>query len=145
MAQPEFLLNARVAARLFQTSTIRATHPEIRKVRYHSLAGMRIGHSVGTGRIDRKKIDISSPDASSFVFRIAATAEAIKAVLRRIRPQEAEVLDAIDRDIADVQSRLNALKDRRQDALRTAWQRAHVVRLAEIEQLLPTATAPKHA
>ena len=43
MAQPEFLLNARVAARLFQTSTIRATHPEIRKVRYHSLAGMRIG------------------------------------------------------------------------------------------------------
>ena len=56
---------------------------------------------MGTGRIDRRKLDIKSPDISSYVFRVPATAEGIKAVLRRIRPQESTLLDAIDAEMAE--------------------------------------------
>ncbi|MDE3076201.1 MAG: hypothetical protein KGJ86_12305, partial [Chloroflexota bacterium] len=63
MAQPEFLLNFRwrKPARIFQAATLKAEHPEIRTTRYQTFGGMRIGHSTSTGRIDRGKLDITSP------------------------------------------------------------------------------------
>lgn len=139
MSQPQFLLNFRwrKPARIFQTARLTAEYPEVRNVRYHSLGGLRVGHSVGTGRIDRRKLDIKSPDISSYVFRVPATAEGIKAVLRRIRPQEASLLDAIDAEVAKVQIELDALKQRRKEVVHTAWLRGNVVRLKEVEGLLP--------
>jgi hypothetical protein len=138
MAQPPFLLcfRWRKPARIFQASELTAEHPEIRKTAYSNLGGFRFGHSTGTGRIDSRKLDIRSPQVSSYVFRVPATAEGVKSVLRRIRPQEAAALDAIDQDIADLQARLDALRERRKDALHAAWQRANVVRLKEVEDLL---------
>ena len=138
MAQPEFLLHFRwrKPARIFQASTLKAEHPEIRKTRYHTFGGMRIGHSTGTGRIDGRSLDITSPEVSSHVFRVPASAEGVKSVLRRIRRQEAAALDALDTDIQRLQAQLSALRERRADVLRTAWQHGNVVRLREVEDLL---------
>ena len=143
MSQPQFLLNFRwrKPARIFQAAKLTAEYPEVRSVKYHTMGGLRVGHSVGTGRIDRRKLDIKSPDISSYVFRVPATAEGIKAVLRRIRPQESTLLDAIDAEMAEVQSALDALKQRRKEVVHTAWLRGNVVRLKEVEQLLPEGSA----
>ena len=139
MPQTQFILNFRWRKpnRLSQASDITVEHPEIRKVRYSNLGGFRFGHSVGTGRIDGRKLDIRSPQVSSYVFRVSATAEGIKSVLRRLRPREAEQLDAIDADIARLQAQIDGLKEQRKQALHTAWQRGNVVRLKELEDLLP--------
>jgi len=141
MAQPEFVLNFRwrKPARIFQASQLGVEHPEIRRVKYSNLGGFRFGHSTGTGRRDHNKLDISSPEVRSFVFRVAATAEGVKSVLRRIRPQEAQLLDAIDADIAQLQAQLEGLKQRRAEALQRAWQQGNVVRLKDVEALLPSA------
>ena len=139
MPQPQFILNFRWRKpnRLSQASDITVEHPEIRKVRYSNLGGFRFGHSTGTGRFDGRKLDIRSAQASSYVFRIPATAEGIKGVLRRLRPQEAELLDGIDQQIEALQRQLAALKEERSQALHLAWRHANVVRLKEVEALLP--------
>ena len=139
MAQPEFLLNFRwrKPARIFQASELRVEHPEIRKTTYSNLGGFRFGHSVGTGRIDRRKLDIRSPQISSYVFRVPASAEGLKPVLRRIRQAEAAVLDDLDAQIAGIEAELEGLRERRKAALHVAWQRGNVVRLKEIEDMLP--------
>src|SRR5690348_1720215 len=141
MAQPEYILyfHWRKPARIFQASELTVEHPEIRRTTYSNLGGFRFGHSTGTGRIDRRKLDIRSPQVSSYVFRVPATAEGVKSVLRRIRPQEAEQLDAVDADITRLQLQIDALKEQRKQALHTAWQRGNVVRLKELEDLLPGA------
>ena len=136
MAQPEFLLNFHWRKRIFQASVLRLVHPEIRKLKNANLGGFRFAHTVGTGRIDRRKFDITSPQVSSYVFRVAASAEGVKSVLRRLRPQEADLLEAIDRDIEQLQAQLDALRERRKDTVRTAWQRGNVVRLNEVQDLL---------
>ena len=140
MSQPQFILNFhwRKPNRLFQAVDISAEHPEIRRTTYSNLGGFRFGHSVGTGRIDGRKLDIRSPQVSSYVFRVPATAEGIKSVLRRLRPQECELLDGIDRQIEELQARLAALKEERSRALHLAWRHGNVVRLKEVEALLPS-------
>ena len=146
MPQPQFILNFRWRKpnRLFQAAEISAEHPEIRKTTYSNLGGFRFGHSVGTGRFDGRKLDIRSPQVSSYVFRVPATADGLKSVLRRLRPQEAELLDGIDRQIEELQARLAALKEERNQALHLAWRNGNVVRLKEVEGLLPAAE-PKGA
>lgn len=139
MAQPQFVLNFhwRKPARIFQADTLKVCYSEIRPVRYSNIGGFRIGHTMGKSRVDRSKLDITAHEASSYIFRVAATAEGIKGILRRLRPQEAELLDGIDRQIDDLQSRLSALKEDRNQALHTAWRHGNVVRLKEVEALLP--------
>jgi hypothetical protein len=129
-------LSQRKPSRLFQASILKVVHPEIRKLKQASLSGFRFAHSIGTGRIDRRKLDISSPQISSYVFRVAASADGVKSVLRRLRPQEAALLDEIDSDIEQLQAQLDALRERRKETLHTAWQRGNVVRLKEVEDLL---------
>lgn len=67
--------------------------------------------------------------------RAQATAAGIKKVCRRLRPQEAEGIDSIDTEIAELERRIAEAWDRRQEAVREAWSRANVVRLAEFEAL----------
>ncbi|MFI5269237.1 MAG: hypothetical protein ACHQ7M_17825 [Chloroflexota bacterium] len=76
MAQPEYILNFhwKRPVRIFQASTLRAEHPE-GKLKYQTFGGMRIAHSTGTGRIDRRKLDITSSQVKSYVFRVPASAE----------------------------------------------------------------------
>ena len=140
MPQPQFILNFhwRKPARIIQASELKVEFPEIRKTTYSNLGGFRFGHSTGTGRFDRNKLDIRSPQASSYVFRLPATAEGVKSVLRRLRSQEADLLDGIDRQIEDLQARLTALKEERSQALHLAWRHGNVVRLKEVEALLPS-------
>jgi hypothetical protein len=80
MPQPPFILNFRWRKpnRLFQAADLTVEHPEVRKVRYSNLGGFRFGHSVGTGRVDGRKLEIRSPQISSYVFRVAATADGVK-------------------------------------------------------------------
>ena len=138
MAQPEFLLRDkwRRPARLFQASTLRAAFPEIRRTTYSNLGGFRFGHSVGTGKLNKRQLDITSPEVSSHVFRVPRSAEGVKSVLRRLRQSEAAALDDIDARIEQLQSELAGLKDRRKELLGAAWDHAHVVRLNELETLL---------
>ena len=74
------------------------------------------------------------------MFRDAATADGVKSVLRRIRPQEATLLDSIDQQLADLQAHITALKEERTRVLHLAWQHGNVVRLKEVEALLHAAT-----
>lgn len=56
---------------------------------------------------------------------VALTREDVKETIRRIRPQEAERLDEINRQIAE-------LKEAREALLREAWSKAHAVTVKEI-------------
>lgn len=143
MPQPQFILNFRWRKpnRLFQAAELSVEHPEIRRTTYSTLGGFRFGHSIGTGRIDGRKLDIRSPQISSYVFRVPATADGVKSVLRRLRPREVDLLDGIDRQIEDLQARLATLKEERSQALHLAWRHGNVVRLKEVEALLPPAKA----
>jgi hypothetical protein len=143
MPQPQFILNFhwRRPSRLFQAVSLRVRFAEIRNVKYSNIGGFRIGHTMGQGRIDHSRLDITSPEVSSYVFRVAATGEGIKRVLRRLRPQEIELLDGIDRQIAELQDRLATLKVERNQALQLAWRHGNVVRLQEVKSLLPAAEA----
>ncbi|MBS1895599.1 MAG: hypothetical protein JST59_30230 [Actinobacteria bacterium] len=67
--------------------------------------------------------------------RAQASAAGIKKVCRRPRPQEAARIVAIDTEIAELEGRIEEARDRRQEAVREAWARGNVVRLAEFEEL----------
>lgn len=56
--------------------------------------------------------------------------------LRAALAADAEELARIDANIAVVKANLETLRERRREALASAWQRAHVVRLAEVEALV---------
>lgn len=83
----------------------------------------KIPHSVSTGKVDKGKLLIS-PDAGC-CFSIAAKPDDIKRRMRRLRPTEAELLDEIDVEI-------EALREKRKELLKTAWQEAHVVTIKEL-------------
>ena len=138
MAQPEFLLYSRYRkpARVFQASELEVAYPEIRKVTYSNIGGFRFGHSTGTGRYDRRRIYITSPQVRSYVFRVLRTGQAVKSVLRRLRAHEADQLDALDAQINALEAELASLRERRTAILHAAWQRGNVVRLNEVEALL---------
>jgi Lhr-like helicase len=140
MSQRPYILNYRwKPGAIFQASTLKVEFPEVRKISYHTLAGMKIGHATGTGRIDKRHLDIRSPEVDGYVFRVPLSAPGVKSVVRRIRPSEAAVLDDLDAQIEALQAQLAALKEQRRSALKRAWDKANVVRLREVLELLPDA------
>jgi hypothetical protein len=58
----------------------------------------------------------------------------VKKVCRELRPAEAAEIEAIDAEIARLESVISITRDRREEAVREAWGKAHVVRLAEMEE-----------
>jgi hypothetical protein len=56
------------------------------------------------------------------------TAEDVKRVIRRLRPQEAVELDMLDEQI-------RVLQQRRRDVANQAWAKAHVVTLSELREV----------
>lgn len=71
-----------------------------------------------------------------------ATAAGIKRVCRRLRPQEATRIAAIDDEIATIETDLREAKDRRVKVVREAFAKGHVVRLAEMRAWASTAGDP---
>lgn len=61
--------------------------------------------------------------------------KSVKAAIRRLRPQEAKLLDYLDDEIADVAKLLTALRTSRAAALERAWKRANVVRVKELDEM----------
>lgn len=65
------------------------------------------------------------------------SAAGVKEMLRRVRPEEAARLAEYDKQIAHLDEEIARLRRERRDFMRTqVWPKAHVVRLAEVEERL---------
>lgn len=136
MTQPPYLIRFAFGSgsrHLQQAETLRVTHPKV--MEFKDKGGYR--EAIDTGRVLTKELEIRG-GAHHDVTRLARTAAAVKSVVRRLRPEEAAVLDEIDTEIAAVTARLKELRSQRAAAVQAAWTKAHVVRLAEVEALIPT-------
>ena len=112
--------------------------------RQSTIGGIPIRRMESTGRRDAKVFEVIvrkgttargiESARSRDQARARATAAGIKKVCRRLRPQEAERIDSIDAEIAVLESRIAEARDRREKAVREAWAKANVVRLAEFEE-----------
>lgn len=69
------------------------------------------------------------------IGEIDRTAASLKSAVRRLRPQEAELLKEIDAKIKEAVAVVTTLRGERKALMSEAWTKAHVVRLAEIEPL----------
>jgi hypothetical protein len=125
---------------------IAVQHPVIfRQVgRQSTIGGIPIRRMESTGRRDRTAFDIVvrkgttarglETARSRDQARAQASAAGIKKVCRRLRAQEATRIEAIDAEIAELDSRIADARDRCQEAVRAAWGKANVVRLAEFQE-----------
>lgn len=143
MTQPEYLV--RMDRKLIQTGDVRVTRVEKRRVTHRTVSGLgTIGHSEGTGQYETNLLrvalagdDVRLADgraaSKNRQERIDRTAAGVKKAVRRIRPEEAAVIDEFDAQIAALEEQILALREMRKVAVSEAWSRAHVVRLKEIE------------
>lgn len=125
---------------------ITVQHPVIfrQEGRQSTIGGIPIRRMESTGRRDRTVFEVivcEGTTARGFETarsrdqaRAQASAAGIKRVCRRLRPREAGRIEAIDAEIAGLEGRIAEARDRRQEAVREAWGRADVVRLAEFEE-----------
>jgi hypothetical protein len=98
-----------------------------------------------TGRRDSRRLDVRVLKGTSArgvetsrgrdAVESAASAAGVKKVCRRLREREAAQLEAVDAEIARLEEQLAAARGRREKAVRSAWTKANVVRLAEMEEL----------
>jgi hypothetical protein len=121
-------------------------HPMIfrQKGRQSAVAGIPIRRMESTGRRDASVLDVvvvEGTTARGFGAarsrdraQARATAAGVKKVCRRLRPREADRIDSLDAEIAALESEIAAARDRREEAVREAWAKANVVRLAEFEE-----------
>jgi hypothetical protein len=124
-----------------------AQHPMIFRQagRQSTIGGIPIRRMESTGRRDPKVFEVIvrkgttargiESARSRDQARAQATAAGIKKVCRRLRPQEAERIDSIDAEIAALEGEVAEARDRREKAVREAWAKANVIRLAEFEEL----------
>jgi hypothetical protein len=113
--------------------------------RQSTIAGIPVRRMESMGRRDRSVFEVlvrkgttargHASASSRDHARAQATAAGIKKVCRRLRPREAERIVSIDAEIAELERQIAEVRDRREEAVREAWVRANVVRLAEFEEL----------
>jgi hypothetical protein len=113
--------------------------------RQTTIGGIPIRRMKSTGRRDRRVFEVvvrKGTTARGFASassrdqaRAQASAAGIKKVCRRLRHREAERIASIDAEIAELERQIAEARDRREEAVREAWARADVVRLAEFEAL----------
>jgi cell division protein FtsB len=136
--QPAFLLKTksmfdRRTPLILQTDKLHPRYLEIRVTRPMGVVGgMLFQESVRTGKIDKNTFEFLG--VKNHGFRFAATAAGVKAVLRRLRPQEASRLNEIDAEVELLKARIKELGQERQLVLREAFERGHVVTVAELRQ-----------
>ncbi len=120
-----------------QAAGVRVTHAERRRVK-GTIGG--IFTEVETCGFDHSKLNIRTQDTIGSYGRkdsmrqavVPKTAAGVKTRLRRLRPQEAEVIAAIDAKIERLQAELAESRTARRVAVREAWTKAHVVRLSDL-------------
>jgi len=78
-----------------------------------------------TGRVNRNELRI---DMNSVYVTTSATHQGVNATIRRLREQEAEILDEIDAQLTD-------LRKRREAILKLAWKKGHTVTVKELTRL----------
>lgn len=120
-----------------------AHHPPILRAQGQPLAGL-FQEVEGTGRFDRKRFRVSVTKGTTArgieVSRgrelndAEATAAGVKKVVRVLRDQESEKLDAIDHRIEDLERQVDEARAERVEIVREAWAKGNVVRLSELEQ-----------
>jgi hypothetical protein len=84
---------------------------------------------LGTRRPARRAEGGRSPDRYAFV---PWTATGIKTVLRKMRPEEAERIAAVDEEIAVLEEQIRERRPARAEIVEEAFRRGHVVRLNEL-------------
>jgi hypothetical protein len=65
----------------------------------------------------------------------SATAAGVKKVVRVLRPQEEEKLDALDRRRRELLDRLDEVESDRDELVREAFSKGHVVRISDLEEM----------
>jgi len=95
--------------------------------------------------IDRKHLELHSRDGRAGDGRPAhaswarneagATGAAVKRILRRLRPQEAEQLAAIDARLEQAKRALAEIRGERDEAVRRAFAKGHVVTVSELTEM----------
>lgn len=98
--------------------------PETKPIGSVYIEGLGNIATMRTSGIDKNKFQIAT---TSGWINLDATPNSIKEKLRRLRPQEAEILDGIDRQIAE-------LRAKRENALKEAWKKGNVVTVKEIRE-----------
>lgn len=87
----------------------------------------------GLGTDDTRPIRASGVGLGGGLRRyVESTAAGVKQAVRRIRPQEAERLAAIDAEIEAHEQAIGALRQERREVVTVAWTNGHVVRVAEV-------------
>lgn len=113
-----------------------------------TVGGMTLNEVEGTGKFltDVVAVRTSEHVDPSFVVRdqngnkgeyrhhVGRNAADIKKHIRRLRPEEQALLDAHDAHIAVIQEQLKQERAARRETLAAAWTKAHVVRLAELDE-----------
>jgi hypothetical protein len=122
---------------------ILAHHPAILRATGRAIGGL-FQEVEGTGRFNRKRFRITVTKGTTARGNevspgregedAAATAIGVKKVIRRLREQEAEKLDGVDRKIAELEAKVDAARRRRVEIVREAWSRGNVVRVAEMHE-----------
>lgn len=116
-------------------------HPEINVPvgKPINVGGFGMQEVKGSGRYDKNRISIRVHGYGTD-FSMLATRDDVHGKLRRIRPEEAQYLDALDNEIAAAEALIRSLKRRRGYLLQDAWKKAHVVTVKElIERIKPRA------
>lgn len=123
-------------------SVLSAEEVEVRFARHHRpRRDLGFAVEIEEAGIDRSRLELSAPKALAGDggpplraprSEVGASAAALKGELRRLRPQEAEGIEALDGEIAELVAELAALRASRDEALRRAFSKGHVVTLAEV-------------
>lgn len=96
------------------------------------IGGISGNRLIDTGRVDKNVVETT---VKNWGFRIGLTAVGVKAQLRRLRPQEAELLAKQDEYIDHLRSELRSAEQMRKALLRDAFTKGHVVTVAELRQV----------
>lgn len=104
-------------------------HPRIRKIdRVVPLDGFGdVNIMKDTGKLDNARFEIGTKRAGW--LQVEASREGVKSKLRRVRPEEQAMLDAID-------EKIHALHEQKNELLKLAWSKAHVVTVKELESMV---------
>lgn len=144
MAQPRYVVKER-HNRYVQADEVTAVREEVtRAARRQPMSDLGFTVIEGTGRYRTDVLRLLIKDCRRAAGQkygmlrplIHRSAAGVKGTLRRLRPEEAERLDALDARIEEAENALTLLRVERRDTVREAWAKAHVVRLAEVEATL---------
>lgn len=129
------------AARFVTAPDFVAYESEINVPTGNTIAGFR--EVRGTGKMDKTVVSIRStgePSVSGHGTKrewrqtIRRTAADVKKSVRKVRPEEEAILAQHDLAIAELEEALKTARLARAEAVADAWDRAHVVRLQEVEE-----------